>query len=710
MSQLVIRRGIVKTAAEEDGPTFEQQFGILANASIVEKYPQLDDMKIAFQLIEKNDDGSEAVGAMVYMVGKTVIFVPAFFKNNKLHTGDMMFIAQTQQFLPLEDPWLAWLRDKDLRDAGEQVPQSFGTNATGPGSALMRDYTDPITKTACAYLKGLLHTPCALDKIEEGLSLLDTAVHMGKEASLSLCSRLTSNPDFLNATLTFYDGNALDKFAKQAYELGEEVQEVELVMPFTKEAKALSEDETRQLERDGYFIKRAAKDTPAVIKKTDIKRMFTSITDPGEYELLGLDGTLNKRTVVRVIPCKNYEYGCDIPYGKHSGDYDAIKYMNDGSYFAAVVDGKLFKLPGDAMVHMKPYEKDDKVAIASLGSAFKDVDPEHKDITFIFPSGEACNGSGWYSLRKANDSCWMCDDGKTISVATNDDQKRPIVTPTTMIVPKGTRIVYRSWDPMSIADKEDRKKEPALGFSPVTTSTFDAFLTEYSRKNYSKAKVYTDGIEISISGDKTAALKTNGVGEAAYDLVKYYGVDADTARLMLKESGIGAHVDSPRSTTFFIEKTAAENNGWEDANIAWGIHEQRPPQQDYRELPTFTESPEQLQKAVETAAQTGIKEVFDVTALKLLVKDTRFFDDIKDDIPLFMRTLDSLCRKLFQFYWHTDKMEEKYGVIKLKALEQSLKVTIDALSELTVFFKLRTVDGTDTTGDTTGDLMSGQML
>ena len=161
MSQLVIRRGIVKTAAEEDGPTFEQQFGILANAVIVEKYPQLDDMKIAFQLIEKNDDGSEAVGAMVYMVGKTVIFVPAFFKNNKLHTADMMFIAQTQQFLPLEDPWLAWLRDKDLSDAGEQVPSTFGQNAVSPAGALMRDYTDPITKTACAYLRGLLHTPCA---------------------------------------------------------------------------------------------------------------------------------------------------------------------------------------------------------------------------------------------------------------------------------------------------------------------------------------------------------------------------------------------------------------------------------------------------------------------------------------------------------------------------------------------------------------------
>ena len=701
MSQLVIRRGIVKTAAEEDGPTFEQQFGILANAVIVEKYPQLDAMKIAFQLIEKNDDGSEAVGAMVYMVGKTVIFVPAFFKNNKLHTADMMFIAQTQQFLPLEDPWLAWLRDKDLSDAGEQVPQDFGQNAVGPQSALMRDYTDPITKTACAYLRGLLHTPVDLEKDFGGMSLLDTALHMGKEASLSLCSKLTDNANFLNATLTFYDGNALDKFAKCAYNLGDEVPEVELVMPFTKEAKSLLPNERKQLERDGYFIKRAAKDTPAVMKKSDVKSMFTTITEPGEYELLGLDGTLNKRSVVKVIPQRNYEVG-----RSYNQNLPAFNYMVGDTKFAAVVNGKLFELPRDVMARK---QTDSKLSISSLGSSFSDADPgNYDDITCIFPNGEAVKISIW-GLHKANDKCWVNKDGKTVNMSTNDAQTKPIITEQAVIVPKGTRVIVNSWGPRT---SDEEKKEPKLGFAPVTASTLEAFITEYFKKNYSKAKVYTDGIEISISGDKTASLKTNGVGEAAYDLVKYYGVDADTARLMLKESGIGAHVDSPRSTTFFIEKKAAEDSdaNWEKANIPWDIREQRPPQQDYRELPTFTESPEQLQKAVETAAQTGIKEVFDVTALKLLVKDTRFFDDIKDDIPLFMRTLDSLCRKLFQFYWHTDKMEEKYGVIKLKALEQSLKVTIDALSELTVFFKLRTVDGTDTTGDATGDLMTGQML
>lgn len=78
MHKLIVRQGIMKHAAEEDGPSFEQQFGILANAMVTDKFPQLNNMKLAFQLIEKSDDNQDACGATVYLVGRTVIFVPAF--------------------------------------------------------------------------------------------------------------------------------------------------------------------------------------------------------------------------------------------------------------------------------------------------------------------------------------------------------------------------------------------------------------------------------------------------------------------------------------------------------------------------------------------------------------------------------------------------------------------------------------------------------
>jgi hypothetical protein len=242
-------------------------------------------------------------------------------------------------------------------------------------------------------------------------------------------------------------------------------------------------------------------------------------------------------------------------------------------------------------------------------------------------------------------------------------------------------------------------------------ANLDAFITNYTQKHYKKARIYNNGSDYTVSGDNSAdGDKYMTMKEAALALVSDYGVDPADAKVMLKDASNGATYDNPKSSTYYITKTAMDDGGWQNANVPMEEVVNKPPQISQRDLPTYIEDPAQLEQAVTAAAQQGIKEVFDVTILKLLVKQNKFFDEIHDDLPMFMQVLDSLCRKLFQFYWHTEKMEEKYGMVKLKSLEESLKVTLDSLSELTIFFKLRTVDGTGSTGDTLGDLMTGQML
>jgi hypothetical protein len=46
----------------------------------------------------------------------------------------------------------------------------------------------------------------------------------------------------------------------------------------------------------------------------------------------------------------------------------------------------------------------------------------------------------------------------------------------------------------------------------------------------------------------------------------------------------------------------------------------------------------------------------------------------------------------------------------MKALEDSIKNTMDSLSELTIFFKVRTVDGDNGIGQDGGELMQGHDL
>ena len=191
-------------------------------------------------------------------------------------------------------------------------------------------------------------------------------------------------------------------------------------------------------------------------------------------------------------------------------------------------------------------------------------------------------------------------------------------------------------------------------------------------------------------------------------LVKDYGIEPGVVRNMLSEvnAGIGGNVAN--SELYLIDKRAFEDPDWKKSDLGMSEFMNRPEQREFVQMPTVLEDPQQLQQAVMTAAENGIKDVFDVTAFKLLVRQNRFLEEIHDDLPMFMRVLDSLCRKLFLLYWHTEDFEDQYGTVKLKSLEESLKTTLDSLSEITVFFKLRNASSDDMgVGNDGGELMRG---
>ena len=700
MHSLIIQRNMTKRASEEDGPSFEQQFGILANAVISDKFPQLDQMKLAFQLIDKTDDNTKACGASVYIVGKTVIFVPAFFRNGQLKTGDMMLIGATQQFLPMSDPWLAWIKNKDLNPAGEPVPTDLVEDSTSTKGTTIREIADPIIKTASIYLKGLCRLDPDLTKVASKMSVLDTALHMGKQATESMLDNLMKE-DLLNATLSFYKPEDLQKFAKEATAL-EPAPAFKVIMPFDKEAHELKGKELNALYKDGFFIK-CAKETPAptVIKKKRINDLFGILKEGGKASLLQPDGSIKTAYVFKrqgTLDCDgNGDKGVNSYTANRDGMYPARPFYKEVE-FVLYTDGKSTEVKQGIMELLSEREEMTEEMFNGIGKSLAatgtNEQDEYRGGYIICANGDAYHVWG---LKKTAKDTWTAGCTKYQLAGEDSTLKRPMKTAENLyIIPNNSRFI------------SDSDKDPNLSF--VTMANLDAFLENYVSKNYKKASIYHNGSDYTVSGDNTEnGDKILSFKEAALALVTDYGVAPADAKVMLKDASNGATYDNPKSTSYLIHKIAMEG-GWPDANVPMDQHVNQPPQLSQRELPSFIEDPAQLEQAVTTAAQNGIKEVFDVTILKLLVKQNRFFDEIHDDLPLFMQVLDSLCRKLFQFYWHTEKMEEKYGMVKLKSLEESLKVTLDSLSELTIFFKLRTVDGTGSTGDTLGDLMTGQML
>lgn len=117
---LIIKQGSLRKASSGEpgeGPSFEQQFGILANAQITDKYPSLSNYQIAVQMLDKSEDNSFAACVVVYKLGSNYIYVPAVFRKGKISTGEFMEVPALQMFLPLSDAWLSWIKNKD--DKGE---------------------------------------------------------------------------------------------------------------------------------------------------------------------------------------------------------------------------------------------------------------------------------------------------------------------------------------------------------------------------------------------------------------------------------------------------------------------------------------------------------------------------------------------------------------------------------------------------------------
>lgn len=753
MHDLFIKKGLFKKAGAEDGPSFEQQFGIVANAIVADKFPQLDRAKLAFQLIEKDETNSNACGAAVYLLGSTVIFVPAFYKNGKLKTGDMMYVPEMQVFLPLSDPWLAWLRDRNRENSGTLKGLGSQDDLESLSSTDIEKLYDPISKSA-----SLIWNAAAMDQVSDlyalgnvmlkkfaalttestaKASILDTALALGKQASEALLDDLVKQPEFLNATLHFYNGNQLDGFAKQASESFADAAPVaELILPLDKSAKLLTPQEQNALYRDGYFIKKTAAEgkEPEVIRNKQLSKMFTTVKGQGTCQLLLPNGELKDATVfIELGGAATAQSGISSGRsGGMTGNYhmqhwdewgvgnpgcldriDAREYMavestnpaRDGRDLLAVIGNKVFKLTGDTVCFgtTDSLTAEDLKSIGEPLSTYKGKQlPERARI--FMPNGctieghwEACPWSpeaeGWSMLSTI---FTLGDDDNQISDLRSINEKTlgALVT-----LPKNSRVIV------------EKEGETNIVYAPVTMQTLPRALEAYCEKKYKKVKVYSDGREYTITGagsdDKAEPMAAKN---AAFTLVSDYGIAPGVAKVLLKEASNGASYSFPKASYYWIEKTAGiEDPDMPEANIGFSHKQETGPQTETLDMPTIVEDPAALSQAVQIASQQGIKEVFDVTVLKLLCRQSAVFEQITEDIPLLMQTLDSLCRKLFQFYWHTDKMEDKYGVIKLRALEDSIKSAIDSLSELTIFFKLRSVDSTGTASQDTGDL-TGQML
>ncbi len=111
---------------------FEQTLASMAFIHIQDKAPKLLDYLLGFQLIDRNEDNTKAVGAFGFQIDKQMVLVPIFFLSGDMKGHEMMFLVNQEMFAPLKENWVNYILKKKPQILGEGTSQSLAQMGVYP--------------------------------------------------------------------------------------------------------------------------------------------------------------------------------------------------------------------------------------------------------------------------------------------------------------------------------------------------------------------------------------------------------------------------------------------------------------------------------------------------------------------------------------------------------------------------------------------------
>lgn len=114
---------VAELGGDGQDTSFEQSFSSLAHSYLRDKAPTLLDHELGFQLIDRNQDNTKAVGVFAFKVGSQNIFAPVFFLKGELKGHELLYLRNQDMFVPLKENWLNYLLNRKPNILGSGVPR-----------------------------------------------------------------------------------------------------------------------------------------------------------------------------------------------------------------------------------------------------------------------------------------------------------------------------------------------------------------------------------------------------------------------------------------------------------------------------------------------------------------------------------------------------------------------------------------------------------
>ena len=114
---------LVKRAQEQpDEVQFAQDFSNLAFQFVQDRAPALMQYIIGFEVVDRSENGTRAVGIFGFKIDGDYYYVPAFFLNSQVKGIDSILSKRTNSFVPLTEEWINYIINRKAKELGNEAP------------------------------------------------------------------------------------------------------------------------------------------------------------------------------------------------------------------------------------------------------------------------------------------------------------------------------------------------------------------------------------------------------------------------------------------------------------------------------------------------------------------------------------------------------------------------------------------------------------
>jgi hypothetical protein len=291
------------------------------------------------------------------------------------------------------------------------------------------------------------------------------------------------------------------------------------------------------------------------------------------------------------------------------------------------------------------------------------------DSIIVYP-GDNCRVS-----RKLDESGFQ-DGGTCITRIIQIPAKGQLrVSGQTLYVPESTTFFEtETWDALN---------------NQLGLATDDSFIdTVKKREKLLSMKLYSNGDTVVVSDDTGRETEQLSKTAAAYDLVKNYAITPEMADAMVKEASASTQVR-------YLAKVATSSA------LAMAMGDSNPNEVDIQSVDLNGKLPEDARKVIQDASNTGVKEIMDVSVLKMLADDSSSVRIIQDLLPQLFGAMNAVGQLLFMVRASTS-MSDEYGDSRATDMEKQFTTLMQRLGDTVIALQRGRVDDVS-------DLLEGKL-